>query len=99
MNTPPHGDIRIGPRAIASVVKRAIAAVDGCAGLVPSPKALVVRETGSGLMVEIETLIIYGAPIEATARLLSMRVRAALEQAIGQPIADVRVYVQGLRHP
>jgi uncharacterized alkaline shock family protein YloU len=95
MFTQPIGAIWIGPRAVASVVKRAIGAVEGCAGLVPGSTALVVRETEAGLVVEIEVLVVYGAPIEATARRLSMGVQVALEHAIGQPVAAVRVYVQG----
>jgi uncharacterized alkaline shock family protein YloU len=98
MSIQPAGEIRIGSRAIAAVVKRAIGTVEGCVGLAPGSKAVVVHETEAGLVIEIETLIVYGAPIEATAGLLQKRIRAALERTIGQPVADVRVYVQGLRH-
>lgn len=98
MSVQPAGEIRVGPRAIVAIVTGALQTVEGFISLAPGARALVVQPTAAGLDVEIEVLLAYGTPIEKTAGMLSLRVRSALEQSVGQPIAAVRVYVQGTRH-
>jgi uncharacterized alkaline shock family protein YloU len=95
--TLPAGEVRVGPRVIATIVRRAIGATEGVAGLSEAPEALRILETPSGMAMEVAAVFHYGAAIEPAAQALQARIAHDLAHALGRNVAHVRVHVQGTR--
>lgn len=107
----PIGSIHVSPGAIASIAYHAALQSYGVVGLtskniVGGLTQVVVKDPTYGVDVEydgeninIELFIIveYGTRIKSVAASVSNSVRYNVEKALGMPVHDVNVHVQGLR--
>lgn len=107
----PTGDIRISPAAIACVARDAALQSYGVVGLVdPSPWAAVrhlfarantpgvrVRVHRDRIVVDLFIVVQYGTRISEVAQGVMNRVKYALEQTVGIPVAEINVHVHDVR--
>jgi uncharacterized alkaline shock family protein YloU len=109
--TNPIGSINISPRAIATIAYQAAVQSYGVVGLasksiVNGLTHLIVKDPTHGIevnydgaQVDIDIYIVveYGTRIKSVASSVANTVRYQVEKAIGIPINEVNVHVQGLR--
>ncbi len=109
--TNPIGSINISPRAIATIAYHAAVQSYGVVGLasksiVNGLTHLIVKDPTHGIevnydgaQVDIDIYIVveYGTRIKSVASSVANTVRYQVEKAIGIPINEVNVHVQGLR--
>ena len=109
--TTPLGSINVEPRAIATIAYQAALESYGVVGLAPKnllngiTNALVkdpthgveVNYDGQRINIDIYIIIEYGTRIKSVAGSVSNTVRYHVEKALGIPINEVNVHVQGLR--
>jgi uncharacterized alkaline shock family protein YloU len=107
----PIGSINVSPRAIASSAYYAALQSYGVVGL--ASKNLVdglaqvlvkdptygveVHYDGQDINIDLYIVIEYGTRIKSVAASVSNTVRFHVEKALGMPINNVNVHVQGLR--
>jgi uncharacterized alkaline shock family protein YloU len=107
----PIGSINVSPRAIASIAYYAALQSYGVVGL--ASKNLVdglaqvlvkdptygveVHYDGQNINIDLYIVIEYGTRIKSVAASVSNTVRFHVEKALGMPINNVNVHVQGLR--
>lgn len=109
--TTPIGSIHVSPRAIATIAYHAALQsygvvglaskniVDGLAhALVQDPTHGVdVHYDGQNINIDIYIIIEYGTRIKSVANSVSNTVRFQVERALGMPINEINVHVNGLR--
>ena len=110
----PLGKIEVAPRAIASIVARAVGQSYGVVGMAPhtlregvaqvlhqqdAHRGVEVRIGHDSIAIDLYVILEYGTRIAEVARNLQEHVRYAVEQALGMTVAQVNVRVQGLRMP
>lgn len=109
--TTPIGSIHVAPRAIASIAYRAALQSYGVVGL--TSKNLVdglaqvlvkdptygveVRYDGHHINIDLYIVVEYGTRIKSVAASVSNTVRYQVEKALGMPVNEINVHVQGLR--
>lgn len=107
----PRGRIEVSAAAIASIANEAVQTCYGVVGTSAKDLAtgivnLLSRESKRGIEVHIEdgrisidvfVIIEYGTRIAAVARSVMSVVKYTVERALGVPVAEVNVHVQGLR--
>ena len=109
--TTPIGSIHISPRAIATIAWQAALQSYGVVGL--SPKNLVdglanfivkdpthgvdVQYDGNMISIDLYIIIEYGTRIKSVANSVANTVQYQVEKAIGLPVHEINVHVQGLR--
>lgn len=109
--TTPIGSIHVAPRAIASIAYHAALQSYGVVGL--TSKNLVdglaqvlvkdptygveVHYDGQNINVDLYIVVEYGTRIKSVADSVSNTVRFQVEKALGTPINQINVHVQGLR--
>jgi len=109
--TTTFGTITISPNALATIAYHATLTSYGVVGL--APKNLVegltatitkepahgvsVRYNGDQIDVDVHIVIEYGTRITSVADSVANAVRYQVEKALGMPIHNVNVHVQGLR--
>jgi uncharacterized alkaline shock family protein YloU len=76
--------------------------VDGIADLLTPDRAgrgVVVRFSGAeqALVIDLYVIVEYGTRISAVARSIQRLVTFEVEKALGVPVREVNVYIQGLR--
>lgn len=105
------GRIEVAPAAIASIVNHAVRQCYGVVGMANKNLAdgiahLLSKESRQGIEVTIEgteitidvyVIIEYGMRISAVANSVKNTVSFHVERAIGLPVKEVNVFVQGLR--
>jgi uncharacterized alkaline shock family protein YloU len=101
------GKIEISPVAVASLANHAVLKSYGVVGMSSRNLAqLLSRDSKRGVRVRIEdgeiiiglyVIVEYGTRISEVAHNIMENVRFAVEKALGVPVAQVNVYVQGLR--
>lgn len=105
------GSIKISPRAIATITYHAARQSYGVVGL--APKNLVngltqvlvkdptlgveVSYDGQDITIDIYVVIEYGTRIKAVALSVRNTVKYHVEKALGMPVGQINVHVQGLR--
>jgi uncharacterized alkaline shock family protein YloU len=106
-----HGSIQVAPRAIATIAYQAAVESYGVVGLasknllngltnflVKDPThGIEVNYNGSGINIDIYIIVAYGTNIKSVAASVAKTVRFHVEKALGLPIQEVNVHVQGLR--
>lgn len=106
-----HGSIHISPRAIATIAYQAAVQSYGVVGLasknildglshliVKDPTHGVdVRYENESVLIDIYVVIEYGTNLKVVADSVAKTVRFHVEKALGLPIQEVSVHVQGLR--
>ena len=109
--TTPLGNIHISPRAIATIACHATMHSYGVVGLasknlldgianvvVKDPThGIDVHYDGEKVDIDIYIIVEYGTRIKSVAASVANTVRFQVEKAIGLPINDINVHVQGLR--
>jgi uncharacterized alkaline shock family protein YloU len=108
----PLGKIEVAPRAIATIAARAVGQSYGVVGMAPHTlregvaqvlhqqdvhRGVEVRIGYESITIDLYVILEYGTRIAEVARNLQEHVRYAVEQALGMPVAQVNVRVQGLR--
>jgi uncharacterized alkaline shock family protein YloU len=109
--TTPIGSIHVSPQAIATIAYQATMrsygvvgmasknVVDGLAQvLVKDPThGIDVNYDGQQIDIDIYIIIEYGTRIKSVANSVANTVRYNVEKALGLPINEINVHVQGLR--
>jgi uncharacterized alkaline shock family protein YloU len=104
------GTIHISPNALATIAYRATLTSYGVVGLAPRNLAeglamTITREPARGVSVsyngeeidiDVHIIIEYGTRITSVAESVANAVRYQVEKALGMPIHNVNVHVQGL---
>jgi uncharacterized alkaline shock family protein YloU len=108
------GRIEISPQAIATLAGEAVLRcygvvgmanknlIDGIADLLAPDRwgrGVDVRVREGQITVDLYVIVQYGTRISEVAHGVMHGVQYALEQALGVPVAEVNVHVQGLRMP
>jgi uncharacterized alkaline shock family protein YloU len=107
----PIGSIHVLPRAIATISYRAAMESYGVVGL--TSKNLVhsitnilakdpthgveVQYDGQNINIDIHIVVEYGTRIKSVANSVANTVRYHVEKALGMPVSEVNIHVQGLR--
>ncbi len=106
-----HGSIQIAPRAIATIAYQAAVQSYGVVGLAsknfldgfansivkdPTHGIEVGYESGA-INIDIYIVVEYGTNLKVVAASVAKTVRFQVEKALGLPIQQVNVHVQGLR--
>ena len=105
------GRIEVSPVAIASIAHEAVLSCYGVVGTATKDLAtgianVLSRDSKRGINVHIEdkriiidvyVIIEYGTRIAVVARSVMNVVKFSVERALGLPVAEVNVYVEGLR--
>lgn len=105
------GEIRISPVAVARVARDAALQSYGVVGLVEpnlwvALRDMVLRSDTPGVRVRVRrgsvvvdlfVVVQYGTRISEVAQGVMNRVKYALEQMVGVPIAEINVHVQDVR--
>ena len=105
------GSINISPRAIATIAYHAALLSYGVVGLAHKnivdgiAQALVkdpthgveIHYNGENLTIDLYIVVEYGTRIKAVTSSIAQTVRYSVEKALGVPVNQVNVHVQGLR--
>jgi uncharacterized alkaline shock family protein YloU len=110
-----HGRIEISPAAIATIASQAVVKSYGVVGMasknvVDGLTNILTRDPrhgvevvahGGALHINLYIIVEYGTRIAQVAESAANIVRFEVEKALGLPVGDINVYVQGLRvsHP
>jgi uncharacterized alkaline shock family protein YloU len=106
-----RGRIEVSPKAIASVANEAVltcygvvgtAAKDVATGIANvlsrnSKRGIEVHIKDGQIIIDVYVIIEYGTRIAAVAHSVMNVVKFSVERALGKPVAEVNVHVQGLR--
>ena len=109
--TTPIGSIHVSPQAIATIAYQSALQsygvvgmaskniVDGLAHAITKDPThgVEVHYDGQGIDIDIYIIIEYGTRIKSVANSVANIVRYQVEKALGLPINDINIHVQGLR--
>ncbi len=108
------GRIEMAPQAIAAIAGEAVLRCYGVVGMASKNlmggladllqperwgRGVDVQVRDGQIVVDLYVIVQYGTRISEVAHSVMSSVKYALEQALGIPIAEVNVHVQGLRIP
>jgi len=107
----PRGKIEVSPTAIASLVHEAVLLSYGIVGTVPkdlatgiantfsreSKRGIVIQVRDGQIVIDLYVIVEYGTRISSVARTVMDVVKYNVEKALGVPVAEVNVHVEGLR--
>jgi uncharacterized alkaline shock family protein YloU len=105
------GTISISPSALATIAYHATLTSYGVVGLAPKnlaeglamtithepARGVSVNYTGEEINIDVHIIIEYGTRITSVADSVANAVRYQVEKALGLPIHNVNVHIQGLR--
>ena len=105
------GSIHVSPKAIATIAYQAALRSYGVVGMAPKnivdglahaiakdpTHGLDVDYDGEHINIDIYIIIEYGTRIKSVANSVANTVRFNVEKALGVPVNDINVHVQGLR--
>ena len=104
------GTIHISPNALATIAYRATLTSYGVVGLAPRnlaeglamtithepARGVSVNYNGEEIDIDVHIIIEYGTRITSVAESVANAVRYQVEKALGMPIHNVNVHIQGL---
>lgn len=108
----PAGKIEVAPRAIATIAAETVGAAYGVVGMAPrnlaegmaqvlrrqdAHKGVDVHVRGDAIIIDLYIIVAYGTRIAEVARNVRDTVHYAVERALGMPVAEVNVRIQGLQ--
>lgn len=108
----PAGKIEVAPHAIATIAASAVGSVPGVVGMAPrnlrqgvaevlrwqdGHKGVDVQVRGNAIVIDLYVIVAYGTRISEVARNVRETVHYAAHQALGMPVAEVNVRIQGLQ--
>jgi uncharacterized alkaline shock family protein YloU len=102
------GTIEVTPGAVATIASQAVLECYGVVGISSRGLAEVLRREhrhqgvevqlkDGSIVIDVYVIIEYGVRITTVAHNVMEGVRFAVEKALGVPVAQVNVHVQGLR--
>jgi len=106
------GKIEISPTAIASIAGQAVLECYGVVGMASknlknglvellasgsSHRGVEVRLVEGQIVIDLYVIVEYGTRISEVAHNIMSAVKFRVEKALGMPVAQVNVHVQGLR--
>ena len=105
------GSIHISPNALATIAYHATLTSYGVVGLAPKnlaegisatitkipARGVSVHYNGEDIDIEVHIIIEYGTRITSVADSVADAVRYQVEKALGMPVHQVNVHIQGLR--
>jgi uncharacterized alkaline shock family protein YloU len=105
------GNIHISPSAVATIAYHAMLQSYGVVGLAPKnlaeglaqtitkepSRGVSVRFSGEDIDIDIHIIVEYGTRISSVANSVASAVRFQVEKALGTPVNQVNVHIQGLR--
>jgi uncharacterized alkaline shock family protein YloU len=105
------GSIEISPSAIAALASMTVLECYGVVGMASrslsdgiaellhrdSRRGVEVRLEGERIIIDLYVIIEYGTRISEVAHNIMESVKFQVEKALGVPVAEVNVHVQGLR--
>jgi len=105
------GRIEISPHAIATLASQAVLQSYGVVGMAPKnvvdgltniltrdPRhGVEVVMRGGEITINLYIIVEYGTRISSVATSVANLVRFNVEKALGRPVGDINIYVQGLR--
>jgi uncharacterized alkaline shock family protein YloU len=109
-----RGRIEISPQAIATIAGEAVLRCYGVVGMASKNliggladllqperwgRGVDVQVHNGQIVVDLYVIVQYGTRISEVAHSVMSNVKYALDQALGLPISEVNVHVQGLRIP
>ncbi len=108
---PSLGQIEVSPVAIASIAHEAVLTCYGVVGTATkdlatgianvlsrdSKRGIVVHIDNERIVIDVYVIIEYGTRIASVARSVMNVVKFSVERALGLPVAEVNVHVEGLR--
>lgn len=107
----PLGKIEISPTAVATLAAHAVLLSYGVVGMAPknladelttvlgdaAHRGVEVRVDGDCIQIDLYIVVEYGTRISSVAHSIMNVVKYTVERALGVPVAQVNVHVQGLR--
>jgi uncharacterized alkaline shock family protein YloU len=108
----PIGKIELSPRAIASIAGNAVLSCYGVVGMAAATlrdgiaevlqfdsyhRGVEVKVAEGKIIIDLYVVIAYGTRISEVAHNVMDSVKFGVERALGMPVAEVNVHVQGLR--
>jgi len=104
------GSIHISPNAVATIAYHATLQSYGVVGLAPKnlaegltqsitkepTRGVSVHFSGEDIDIDIHIIVEYGTRITSVANSVANAVRFQVEKALGMPVHDVNVHIQGL---
>ena len=107
----PLGNIEIAPAALATIASQAVLHSYGVVGMaaknvVDGLTNMLTRDPRHGIEVHVDEgqisidvyiIVEYGTRVSSVATSVANAVRFHVEKALGAPIGDVNIHVQGLR--
>jgi uncharacterized alkaline shock family protein YloU len=105
------GRIEISPTAIAGIASQAVLNSYGVVGMASkslvgglaqllhpdSRRGVEVRLEGNRIIIDLYVVIEYGTRVSTVAHNIMSSVKFSVEKALGVPVSQVNVHVQGLR--
>ncbi len=106
------GRIEVSQRAIASIAADAVLRSYGVVGMASArlkdglaemlrrehlERGIVVHLKDGQITIDLYVIVEYGTRVSEVGRNIAQNVKFAVEKAIGMPVAEVNVNVQGLR--
>ena len=105
------GRIEVSLTAIASIASQAVTSTYGVVGVVPKNLAnevadifqrdarhgVDVRIRDGQIIIDVHVIVEYGTRIVSVAKSIMNLVKFNVERALGVPVAQVNVHVEGLR--
>jgi uncharacterized alkaline shock family protein YloU len=105
------GRVEVSPSAIASLAHEAVLRSYGIVGTVPkdlatglvniisrdSKRGVVVQVREGEIVIDLYVTVEYGTRIASVARSAMNLVKYTVEKALGFPVAEVNIHVEGLR--
>jgi uncharacterized alkaline shock family protein YloU len=107
----PLGSIEISPTAIATIASQAVLHSYGVVGMaaknvVDGLTNMLTRDPRHGvevhvndgaISIDVYVIVEYGTRVSSVASSVSNAVRFQVEKALGSPVGDINIHVQGLR--
>ena len=106
------GRIEVSPRAVATIASEAVLSCYGVVGMAAATlrdgiaellqvegtqRGVEVTLSGDLITIDLYIVVEYGTRISEVAQNVMESVTYTVEQALGMPVAEVNVHVQGLR--
>lgn len=109
--TTPLGSIHVSPQAIATIAYQATLESYGVVGMAAKnvvtglanaiakdpTHGVEVHYTGQHIIIDLFIIIEYGTRIKSVAASVANTVRYHVEKAMGLPVHEINIHVQGLR--
>ncbi|NLG28774.1 MAG: Asp23/Gls24 family envelope stress response protein [Chloroflexi bacterium] len=108
----PLGRVQVSPRAIASIAGEAVLSCYGVVGMSAATlrdgiaevlqmdslhRGIEIKLVDQQIVIDLYVVVEYGTRISEVANNVMASVKFAVEKALGTPVAEVNVHVQGLR--